>query len=218
MIMIVVMVMACRVISSTDFGMFYCGLARPQMIRLHLSRGEQALDPFLPRPICPAVAVMFRLTNTIIILPVIQSLHDSFAYSPSPLAGSPSFLPSFLPVFLQPQFPLKSSRTHIHPLVDLLRLLRPILPRSDVFPNIRGIGRLSRQPLNRLPSLPRCWWCALPGHQGIYPRGALGHRVLHKTTLAVSCSQEHAIDRQEDPAALGEYDGREENTEPKEDF
>lgn len=99
-----------------------------------------------------------------------------------------------------------------------MRLLGSIRLRSDISPKIRGIGGLPRQSLDCLPTLSRRWWCSLSGHQGIYPGISLRHRVLHKTTLAVSGPQEGAVNAQKDPAPLGEDDGREENTEPEENF
>lgn len=157
-------------------------------------------------------AVLLELDVTFLLSPH-ATPHFESSSSPS-LSPFPSPFPSPSSTFQACQALLCT----ICGLKPLMSLLGPILLWSEVSGNIRSISGLAHQPLDGLPGLPCCRWCSLSGCQGIYSSPALRYRGLYEIALAVSSPQERSVDGQEDPAALGEQNGRKEHTEPEEDF
>lgn len=100
---------------------------------------------------------------------------------------------------------------------DLLSLLRWLATTNESV-DVRGVRSLAHEPLDSLPSLPDNWRCALVRHHGIRTRSALTDGALHKAALAVPCPEKDGVDGQQDPAALGEGNGGEHDTEPEQDL
>lgn len=100
---------------------------------------------------------------------------------------------------------------------DLLSLLCWLVT-TDKSVDVRGIRSLAHKSLDSLPSLPNNGWRALIRHHGISTRSALTDSALHKAALAVPRSEKDGVDGQQDPAALGEGDSGEHDTEPEQDL
>lgn len=100
---------------------------------------------------------------------------------------------------------------------DLLSLLC-WLATTNKSVNVRGVRSLAHESLDSLPSLTHNWRCALIRHHGIRTRSALTDGALHKAALAVPRSEKDGVDGQQDPAALGEGNSGEHDTEPEQDL
>ena len=78
--------------------------------------------------------------------------------------------------------------------------------------------RLSRRALGRLPHPPRRGRDILPLRDRIPALAHLAQHALHEGALRDAGAQEDGVDDDEDPGALLEEDGGEEQAEPEGDF
>jgi hypothetical protein len=98
----------------------------------------------------------------------------------------------------------------------LLRLLgHGALLTTHVPADVRRIGRLLDDVLERLPSLSRSRRRALVRKLGINAGGELGDGALDESALRDAGTEEDGVDAEQDPRALLEKKRRAENTEPE---
>ncbi len=97
---------------------------------------------------------------------------------------------------------------------SLLRLLGPGSLRVHVSAQIRGIGRLSHNALERGPGLAGDGRGALVGHGGIDAGRQLADDRLNEAALGVAGPQEGRVGEREEDGAAAESKKRDEHAEP----
>jgi hypothetical protein len=99
----------------------------------------------------------------------------------------------------------------------LLRLLasRRTGSASNVASYIRGLVGLAHNSLDSIPRRANRGRGTLVGDCGVNPSGGMGDRTLDEGALRVTGSEESQVDEKQNPASLGEGEGRQNEAEEK---